>query len=676
MNPSISALEKAIKQKKISEASLIFLHELASNELKFVIELRKEGVLRCSKYEFEFKVIESLVRIGQKQKLLYESTRKYFESIESLSYIARDIHKIHSELLKETEKENFKNYLVSVDSLFWQMDDSFEFETKIPNKLNKEEITIAFSSYFYYLFNSPQNCNIKLNSLVDVKRIRSKFFLDNLTEFYKTLQFKEWEILVDKFEYTISKINSKNNQIVLESPNIDIEKAISLGYINCQLDEISHSMNHLIYEDSETLLLTKFATDFAMKHKDKLFEIKNSPVKRIIFKIPLTKELIDFLKRDEVFLEEMSTISFLQKALLIDLDKIKNVEICSGLCLFDVLKLQRLFAFLFLCFNAYIDSENLRKSKLFWRSILPVFTSDELHNLLSTFFGEQKSIQMIELLTWKSTSKIRFDIQTLPLINKGNEFILPLGILAGSNLFRNILQSTGFRFDANSSSDPIGNILQDVFSPVSSFFKTNVGYSFNGEEGDIDVITVIDGNTFIFECKNSLHPTNPFEMRTSYNYIETGASQLNKITGLWNTSGFIEYLRKKLGYEIPSNLCRAIVTGNQIFSGLRNDGYAVRYLHELCNIVRTGKISIKVTSLDEKVTRSVDFKIWQSDTFTSQDLVEYIEKDSIHQCYFNAMISREIKVQIKNTSLTRKTYALNLEKLCQEFESKFKSEYS
>jgi len=218
MNPSISDLEKAIKQKEISKASSIFLFKLASNEPKFVIELRKKGVLRCSKYEFEFKVIESLVRIGQKEKLLSESTRKYFESIESLSYIARDIHKIHSELLKETKKENFKNYLVSVDSLFWRMDESLVFDIHSSNKFNKEDIAMAFSSYFYYLCESQQNINVQLNSLLDIKDIRNKLFLKNLNNFYKISQFKEWEILVDNFEYTTTKFNSKNklkdNQII------------------------------------------------------------------------------------------------------------------------------------------------------------------------------------------------------------------------------------------------------------------------------------------------------------------------------------------------------------------------------------------------------------------------------------------------------------------------------
>jgi hypothetical protein len=113
-----------------------------------------------------------------------------------------------------------------------------------------------------------------------------------------------------------------------------------------------------------------------------------------------------------------------------------------------------------------------------------------------------------------------------------------------------------------------------------------------------------------------------------------------------------------------------------MFSGLRHNGHAVRYLNELCNIIRTGKISLSCTDLPEKTTRKVDFKIWQKDIFTSKDLFDYIQQDSIHQCFFNAMLPKEIEVQIKNTSVVQMTYALNLEKFGQELESKFEFTYS
>ena len=40
--------------------------------------------------------------------MLQKITKKYFESLESLAYIARDIRRIHNELIKEISQGSFK----------------------------------------------------------------------------------------------------------------------------------------------------------------------------------------------------------------------------------------------------------------------------------------------------------------------------------------------------------------------------------------------------------------------------------------------------------------------------------------------------------------------------------------------------------------------------------------
>jgi hypothetical protein len=556
---SISDLKQAIQKKDLNRASSIFSNKLSKDSLKLEIELRKKGVLRCSSYQFDFKVIEALVKIGLKEKSLSHATRKYFESVESLAYIARDIRRIHNELIKEISQGSFKSYLVSVDSLFWQMDESFLSFGSTLNRFNKEQIAMAFSSYFFHLC-TQQNNDIQFNSIVDTKAIQDKFFLDNLAGFYKIYQFKEWEILVDRFEYTLTRKSDRKSKMILQSPNIQVEKSICLGYINYQNHEISGSMDSLLaYEKAGVASLIKLATDLSIEHKDKIFAIETYPAKRIVMRMPRIQKLIDLIKNDKIFLEELLTIEFLEKIFLINLQQVKNTEIYSGLSVFDTIKFQRIFLFLFFCFREYIESQKLWKSKLFWRSILPVFTKDELNDFLCIFFDANKSTKIIELLSWNSKSNQIFDVQTFPLINNGTSFILPLGILSKSNLSRNILQSIGYRFDSESSIDPIGKILEDAFASVSQSFKRNVNYSFKGKQGEIDAIVTIDDYTFIFECKNSLHPSNPFEMRTSYDYIEKAASQLDIITNLWQDKQFVVELSKKVGYNLPNKLCTALL---------------------------------------------------------------------------------------------------------------------
>jgi hypothetical protein len=51
------------------------------------------------------------------------------------------------------------------------------------------------------------------------------------------------------------------------------------------------------------------------------------------------------------------------------------------------------------------------------------------------------------------------------------------GILTNSDLCRNVLQSTGFRFDSKSSEYPIVLEMERCLKPVSSIFESNLEYS-------------------------------------------------------------------------------------------------------------------------------------------------------------------------------------------------------
>jgi hypothetical protein len=254
---------------------------------------------------------------------------------------------------------------------------------------------------------------------------------------------------------------------------------------------------------------------------------------------------------------------------------------------------------------------------------------------------------------------------------------LPLGILTNSNLCRNLLQAIGFRFDSESSEDPIVLAMEKCLEPNSSITKTNVNYSFNGVKGEIDVLAVIDDCIFIFECKNSLHPCNPFELRTTYDYIQKAANQLNRFCDLWKQESFRQYLVTKIkaGNPLPSQLCMCIVTGNRMFSGLREQGHSVRPIHELCNIIRTGEISLDLYDFsDQRLAReSVSIKLWKKDRFSAEDLLNYIQEDSLHKCYFNSMEKFEYSIRLNKNLLVQETYLLNLDSFFQHLVNNFKA---
>lgn len=308
---------------------------------------------------------------------------------------------------------------------------------------------------------------------------------------------------------------------------------------------------------------------------------------------------------------------------------------------------------------------------------MPVLQANQLKDLLASFLGEQKAKEIFELFTWRLESKKIFDLQTYPFINVEDWILLPLGILTNSDLCRNVLQSTNFRFDSESVEDPIVLEMERCLKPVSSIFETNLKYSFKGVKGEVDVLAVVDNCLFVFECKNSLHPCNLFELRTTYDYIQKAADQLTHFQDLWQQEPFRTYLATKIKTHphLPSQLCSCIVTGNRMFSGLREKGHSVRPIQELCNIICNGEIllnSYNISNKDAGKQSIIKIKLWKEDQLNAEDLLGYIQEDSLHKCYFNSLSRSEQTIKLKNKSLVQESYAFSHERFLEQLVDNFR----
>lgn len=668
MKQLIESLKQAINQNQSSQALSLLRQGFSESDREFLEKLRRDGILRCSHYDFKIQILQPLIDGVLAEKYLSTETRSYFESLKALIFVARNIQKIYKDLIKEIDYVNFKNHLVTADSLFWKPHIQNCEITNIFN-LRQEEIACAFSLLFYHSKDKKKLTAKHLDSSIDIQGIRDNHFLKKLDNFYKIVDFRENEILVDYFGY---KAIRQNNSVILEAPDARLEMSICWGYISHHNQYIADCIESLLEEGfSKKHYFMKIVRDMAIELKDELFSISEHPFKRIVMRFPSDDNLVKLIRSNQLFEEDIIKMSLIQKELFIDMRQIYEEKIYKNLQFIDIVKFQRLFLFIFWAFEAYITSEKLSKSKLFLRSILPVFERKKFLDLLENLWSKEKADQLLELLSWNPDSKSYFDVQYHPILCIDDSIVVPLGILGHSNLLRNVLQSTGYRFDSDSSNDPLGKLMEESIKPISSFFKKDIKYKFNGQEGEIDVIAVIDNYLFVFECKNSLHPTSPFELRTSYDYIRKGAKQLTKFRNLLKEPSFKDYLSTNLKYSLPSELYTCIITGNRMFSGWREQGHNIRPIYELRNIIQSGKFSTKLLDLSDKTLESLSFRVWRGDTFSVEDLINYINGDSLHQCYFDSMINTKHEVHINNIKIIKKTYELDKKKFFQEIVKKF-----
>ena len=679
-------LKQAISDRDQKLALDFFRAGLQQSEAEFVGQLRKIGVLRCSNYDFQSQILNSLINETGKINISQDS-QVYFESIKSLLSISRNIQTLFKALLKEVDYLEIKSYLVAVDSLFWPIYglqavdslfwplDGLQQDHANRYSVCKEELASAFSLYLYHSHDKKVIDKSNIDK-VNEKRLSDQYYLDKLEDFNKLIFFKESEVLVDSFGYTVTQNDAK---IIIKAPDPKFEMSRCLGYTRQLMQESANPFDSLselseITEKYSSIL--EFSKTYYQKFKDSTFKIIDSPLKRIVMQFS-PQTLSKFLDTNSLFLEEEMILKQLESNLFIDFQKVNAIPVSQSLSLFDIIKVQRLFAFMLFVITEYIDSNKLFKSKLFWRS-MPVFQANQLKDLLASFLGEQKAKEIFELFTWRlESNKKIFDLQTYPFINVEDSILLPLGILTNSDLCRNVLQSTKFRFDSESVEDPIVLEMERCLKPVSSIFETNLKYSFNGVKGEVDVLAVVDNCLFVFECKNSLHPCNLFELRTTYDYIQKAAAQLTHFQDLWQQEPFRTYLATKIKTQspLPSQLCSCIVMGNRMFSGLREQGHSVRPIRELCYIISKGEIllnSYNIYDKDAGKKSLIKFKLWKEDKLKAEDLLAYIQEDSLHKCYFNSMIRIEETIKLKNKYLVQESYAFSPERFLEQLVDNFR----
>jgi hypothetical protein len=148
-------------------------------------------------------------------------------------------------------------------------------------------------------------------------------------------------------------------------------------------------------------------------------------------------------------------------------------------------------------------------------SQLRLFKREDLLQLLTAVFDANRAEAMIKLLRWSPTPTDYFDLQYQPFIPAGDFLATPTAICGLSSLTRNLLVKHKIRYDSESEADPVGDRLGAAANMQFSSVYRNISYEWT-ENGEIDVFIIGKECVFAFECKNTIHPSSPFELRGAY----------------------------------------------------------------------------------------------------------------------------------------------------------------
>lgn len=608
--------------------------------------IQKVGFFRPSKYNFDIKVISMFFQ-ETINHTNFKKFSQYLISIQNLFLTSKKAKNCFNQI-KEfilSERNLIKYFFAKSDDIF------YEYEN------NKEpELILECISFLIIEIKNNQHTNGINASLINIINDKDYTTLIRLSKII--VSFKKIEIKIDFFEYFLEKVNNKNYKLTNES----FEKNISMSYI--QYDQQRYATHHetiKINQQNETFEET--INKILNESNINLFaEIRPLPFPRVCPKIITTPILLKLFTTDFIYLEEKSLLNFFFIDNFISANYI-NKPIYKNFTILDIIKIQRIFKFISKIYRIYLKKNKIKfnKNKIKLASIIPISSIAFLDDLLQkTLNSNNKNyLELVKDIISTDFYKLNdhFDIQYNPILSLGNDFIISPTILAKSNLIRSIL----IKINNNLSISPNGDKM------IQSLEKKliNLGFSIATEVKlgayEIDIIAKKGNNVFIFECKNSYHPVNEFELRNSFSHIQKASNQLNNLEKMIKNKSTRQSLSKKIGFSLyKANFHYAIILSNRMFNGYIYNNYRCINSYILNNLLDKGLVTIN----------SNKYSLWKNSSFHENDLIDFINGKFISDYEFLAH-ENFVKLKVKDITISCQRFGFSLEEVAEHIERNY-----
>ena len=621
-------------------------------------QARNTGIFRASRSGYSANLsryIATTLLSYERALRLTPLSKSYLQSVLELLRVAPAVRAADAQLIKNIRKHRtglLKGLVAVLDSLFLLRNEFGQlfFEGLIP-----EDYANGFS-YLYYKLTTIHGLHPSDVGAVPERLLNGRWYLDLLRQAVAIKRFMEWEVLVDAFGYNCSYDDTKR-ELNIAAPDPTLEKSISLGYTQQFYQELAI----LDQVKSPQIASVESVAAGLREAMDKagLIQLKTTPSARYVFLFPKLEELRKLLVDERLFLEDLAVRAAASRDLHIAVPELEAVKVPET-TIVALLRMQRWFGVVRSVINSFLVSRIKSEPGLVLQSLVPVFDRARIADLLSMTDDSGSVSEILDLLNWKSDSESVFDVMYQPFVSgPGESLMLPLNIIASTNVIRNSLQLKHIRISMNTSGDPLPAYLEKRLLSLGLLARGELTYSFKGKAGDIDSALLLGDHLFIWECKNSLHPTGPFELRTSYDLILKATEQLDQFLECWADQSFRRYLANKLGWNLDrvAHIVTGIVTGNRMFLGYRSGAHAVRSYHELLNFIVDGKIWFADQAAEVR----------PGGPLQPEDLAAYFVQDSVHGRSFAAMEREDAIERFGTITVRRESYRLNVTDLAKRF---------
>ncbi len=504
-------------------------------------------------------------------------------------------------------------------------------------------------------------------------------YLTRLASWALLTRAREWEELVDVHAYRA--VATSKRAIVIEPSSERYEQSIRFSFLHAAQQ---NALSALAVQ-SDAMTLVDFTRKFLRDFPHLLRAVRQEhPFPRYVIGFAAYDHILPLLRTMGVFAEEAAMLDSIMAEHALFPHEIRTFEIASGVTLWDLILVQRLFRLMNVTVREAIKEDARRALPAVVYSMLPTFSRAKLSDLLRATVGKDPS-GLIAFLTANELDG-RFDLHYQPLVALSDDgFVLCSFVLGHAQLIRNAWQASQRRAHVGNTPDRAELALVDMFRQAGGDASANVKVSYQGHVGDIDVLACLDGVVVAIEFKRALFPGSVRELRGSLEPMQKAAAQLDRLADTWLQPDFRRTLAEKLatGGWSPTGLAAireggqlttAIVLSNRMFSGWRERGHAVRGINELLSFLLKGTLTLRVPDViadRAKVPREFTVRTWRGARVSGEDLRRYLAEDVIHDVIMRSMLPITREVDVGATRVIESTFALELLTLGARLEEQF-----
>jgi len=654
LNPNLELIRKHLLKNQHHKAVAIFAALLLWDANKTIAKARNKGVFRPSRYGFDGRGIKALLdatSVLRQNIQLNDFHLLYLKSVQELVALAPEARKLRISLCERMATRSdlvLKTLLAYLNIMYsapWIQDD--QRSPKEMEHWSVEDMAEAFST-LYEMYRTELPENPKAWQLPDwrLKSLRGSIYEKLLIDAACLNQLREAEAYLDAMPY---QVTGANDCISITSIDLNLEKAIRLGYIQTELQR--RVRVHKLSETGQTLSIKSFIDSLMDAGLRKLFQIVDRPYRRLVFALPNTSGFVEILSSNELFLEESAILlgygidTFHSK---VDV----SMPVTLTLTVMDLIKIQRLFHIINWAFQDALEQidDPQERLQLLIQSTVMVIKKEDFEETLNVILPEEKIKDAISYLTLKEADTF-IDVLYKPLIEIGKFFVIAPAVAAQVNMMRNIVPANQLHSTRDLKNDPMEVAVATALREAGFLVERNFNHAFR-ENCETDMLAWRNGDLFVFECKNPYLPCSAHEMRNTYGHLEKAEYQLDRRLEYLRDLNFQQSLFDKLGWDCKPtpNIHSAIINANRVFSGYTIGQHPVRQAHEFINVISRGRI--------DRNLNKPPLRFWISDQFQNQDLIDYLEGRSIIKNQLGQLVPRTIKVPIGKRLLAFERYTL------------------